>query len=299
MKRFLPLLSAALLLFFAPATVAKQPPAPVATIEAKPALWVVRDADTTIYLLGTIHLLDPKYRWLDGQVRKAFEGSGQLVVETVVPPEAEAQAIVTKLAESPTGGPLAARLPGKLAARYKQELAAAGLPADALDRYQPWFAAVTLSMLQYNKAGMSADSGVDKTLIAAAQAAHKPIVPLESFEEQLGLFSAMSEAEQMRFLTLSLDELTRTPDMIGMLTRAWATGNVRTLSNLMNKDMRAIPTLAKRLLDDRNARWAGWIKARLAQPGTVFVAVGAGHLGGRASVQAQLAKHGIASTRLQ
>lgn len=299
MKRFLAAVSAALLLLFAPATVAKQPPAPAASIEARPALWVVKDADTTIYLFGTIHLLDPKYRWLDGPVREAFEGSGQLVVETVTPPTAEAQAIVAKLADNPAGGPLAARLPAKLAARYTRELAAAGLPANALDRYQPWFAAVTLSMLQYNKAGMSAESGVDNSLIAAAATAGKPIHPLETFEEQLGFFSAMSEAEQMRFLTLSLDELTRTPDMIETLTRAWAKGDVKTLARTMNKDMRAMPALAKRLLDDRNARWAGWIEARLAQPGTVFVAVGAGHLGGPASVQALLAKRGIASTRLQ
>jgi uncharacterized protein YbaP (TraB family) len=42
-----------------------------------------------------------------------------------------------------------------------------------------------------------------------------------------------------------------------------------------------------------------WIKQRLTKPGKVFIAVGAGHLAGRGSVQEQLAKQGITATRVQ
>ena len=43
-------------------------PAPVMAQDAaaetgKPALWVVRDADSTIYLFGTVHLLRPETVW--------------------------------------------------------------------------------------------------------------------------------------------------------------------------------------------------------------------------------------------
>jgi uncharacterized protein YbaP (TraB family) len=298
MKPFLAALSAALLFLLPPSAPAKEPPA-AGSVRATPALWVVKDADTTLYLFGTIHLLDPKYRWFEGPVREAFERADQLVVETTAPPADQAQAIVAKLAHDTSGRPMTARLPAKLAARYTRTLAAAGLPANALDRYRPWFAAVTLGLLPYEKAGMTAESGVDTTLIAAATAANKPIHPLETFEQQLRLFSAMSKAEEERFLALSLHELARAPVTIGTLTRAWAGGDVKTLTRLMNREMRESPALAKRLLDDRNANWAGWIEGRLAQPGTVFVAVGAGHLGGTASVQAMLAKRGITSARLQ
>ncbi|RZL56533.1 MAG: TraB/GumN family protein, partial [Sphingomonas sp.] len=50
---------------------------------------------------------------------------------------------------------------------------------------------------------------------------------------------------------------------------------------------------------DRNARWATWIKQRMARPGTVFIAVGAGHLAGPESVQAQLAKLGVKAERVK
>jgi uncharacterized protein YbaP (TraB family) len=48
----------------------------------------------------------------------------------------------------------------------------------------------------------------------------------------------------------------------------------------------------------RNARWASWIANRLKTPGTVFVAVGAGHLSGPDSVQSQLASLGVKSARV-
>ena len=52
------------------------------------------------------------------------------------------------------------------------------------------------------------------------------------------------------------------------------------------------------MVADRSARWAQWIEARLSKPGIVFVAVGAGHLGGKDSVQAVLARDGIKAKRV-
>ena len=59
-----------------------------------------------------------------------------------------------------------------------------------------------------------------------------------------------------------------------------------------------MPELAQVLLIQRNGNWAKWIKDRLARPGTVFVAVGAGHLAGKGSVQDQLKDLGVASVRI-
>lgn len=270
-----------------------------ATLQATPALWVAKDADTTIYLFGTIHLLDPRYRWFDGAVKGAFDKSGELVVETVSPPPAEAQALVTKLAVDLSGVPLAQRLPPRLARKYAKALASAGISADAFDRFEPWFAGVTLSVMQYQKMGMQASSGVDIALIAAAQAAHKPVHPLEGFEQQLSLLSSLPPDKQRRFLALSVADMKKAPKTIAKLQTAWAKGDEDALAREMNKGTRKMPELSKLLLDDRNARFADWIKARLDQPGVVFVAVGAGHLGGKHSVQAMLAARGISTTRLR
>jgi uncharacterized protein len=66
----------------------------------------------------------------------------------------------------------------------------------------------------------------------------------------------------------------------------------------MNESMRETPELSKVLLADRNARWAEWIEARMAKPGTVFIAVGAGHLAGNDSVKAMLAQRKLTATRV-
>ncbi len=77
----------------------------------------------------------------------------------------------------------------------------------------------------------------------------------------------------------------------------WLGGDADGLAVLINGE-ESDPALYKHILVDRNANWAKWIKARLAQPGTVFVAVGAGHLAGKGSVQDQLKKLGLKSKRV-
>ena len=78
----------------------------------------------------------------------------------------------------------------------------------------------------------------------------------------------------------------------------WARGDPDALARLMNDDLKASPEVAQVLLYRRNARWADWIKARMARPGTVFVAVGAGHLSGKGSVIDDLAAKGVRVERV-
>ena len=82
------------------------------------------------------------------------------------------------------------------------------------------------------------------------------------------------------------------------MVEAWKKGDAEELARIMNKDEDE-PALMEKLLYARNRTWAQWIRARLEKPGTVFVAVGAGHLAGAGSVQDDLGKMGIASSRVQ
>jgi uncharacterized protein YbaP (TraB family) len=58
------------------------------------------------------------------------------------------------------------------------------------------------------------------------------------------------------------------------------------------------PAAYRTLIADRNALYGGWIEQRLNQPGTVFVAVGSGHLSGKDSVQNWLSSKGIVAHRI-
>ena len=89
---------------------------------ADPALWVVRDADTTIYLFGTVHMLKPGLSWFDEGVKSAFDRSNELVLELVMPDQPEMQALVSELGMSPTGPSLPDQLPPAEAAKFRAAL---------------------------------------------------------------------------------------------------------------------------------------------------------------------------------
>src|SRR5215213_6648151 len=86
---------------------AKAPPQP------RPALWQLSDADTTVYLFGTIHLLPTNYQWRTPRFNQAVAGANELVVETIVDIGNPAEILAAKknLGYSPGLPPIADRVP--------------------------------------------------------------------------------------------------------------------------------------------------------------------------------------------
>jgi uncharacterized protein YbaP (TraB family) len=259
-----------------------------ATVDADPALWVVKDKDTTIYLFGTIHVLKPGLSWFDDGVKKAFDSSDELVLEMVQPDQATMQNIVLSKAYSLSGPTLTERLPEADRGNYLKAMNSLGIPPAAFDRVQPWFAATNLSLLPLMKLGYDPKSGPETVLTEAAATDKKAIEGLETPEQQIGYLAGLPEKVQMAFLESTLKDLPKTEETMNGMVAAWSRGDPDALAKFMNDGLDDSPELAKTLLFDRNARWAQWIKARLDKPGTVFVAVGAGHLAGRQSVIDQL-----------
>lgn len=293
-------LSALLLAIGAPALAQTPAPAPApAPVQADPALWVVKDADTTIYLFGSVHVLKPDIVWFDDEVKAAFNKADTLVLEMVQPDQAEMMGLVTKLGIDPDGPPLSEKLAEKPRAAYVAAMTANGLPWQALEGFEPWMAGITLAVAPLGKLGYVEDAGVEKVLTKAAQAAGKPIVGLETADQQLGYFDTLPEPQQIAFLNATVAELPKMESEFGTLVDNWAKGETETLGEQMNASLEATPELAQILLFNRNANWAKWIKTRLDTPGTVFVAVGAGHLAGPKDVQDQLKALGIETARVK
>ncbi|AEI38514.1 MAG: TraB/GumN family protein [Zymomonas mobilis subsp. pomaceae] len=267
-------------------------------IDAHPALWMIHKNNTTIYLFGTIHLLDPRYDWFNRHIKEAFEQSSELVIETKAPPADQVQAIVSELALNKSGKPLPKRLPIALTRRIEAELTRFHMPKNSLDRFEPWFVAVTLTMLHYQKSGIKTLSGVEPILIAKAQSEAKNINELEDFKQQLSFLANLSPADQEVFLRSSLEEDEQSSFIIRLLIKAWAAGDENRLANIVNQNMSQLPHLQNILLEERNRHWAAWIENRLKTPGTVFLAVGAGHLGGAKNLRSILAEHQIYPVRI-
>ena len=280
---------------------AKQPArhAPRAKPDADPALWVVRDADTTIYLFGTIHVLKPGLTWFDEAVRQAFDRSDELKLEIVEADAPTMAALVQAKGMSPTGPTLTQKLPVKERPQLVKYMAQAGLPPAAYDRMRPWLAASYLQVQSLVKVGYDPASGPEQVLTAAAKDAGKPVSGLETVEQQIGFFAGLSDGAQLSMLDETLDEMPTLQRSMGRMVDEWAAGKTDLIAKELNDGITRSPETMRVLLADRNKRWADWIKGRLAQPGTVFIAVGAGHLAGTTSVQAELAKRGVATTRVR
>lgn len=264
--------------------------------DAHPALWKVQRGDATIYLFGTTHALKPEVTWFDGPVKAAFDQSQELALEVLEPDPARMAAIVGTATTSDTR-PLIDRLPEKERAAYAQRLASFGLPPAAFDRFDPWFAMVNFGGLALRKAGYNTDLSCEHVLAAAARNSGKALVGLETPEQQFGYFKSAPVPLQLESLVRLLDREDRTAEVVDNIARLWRGGDPDGVAAAMNAEFTS-PAFAKTIVTDRNARWAQWIEARLARPGIVFLAVGAGHLGGKESVQAVLARGGIKAERL-
>jgi uncharacterized protein len=283
----------------APARPPASAPAASATPAPRgPALWKVADEDTTIYLFGTVHALPKDVDWYRGAIAEALASSQVLVTEVPMGElsKPEVQKIFIAKAQLPEGQTLRGLLDDEQRAVYEAALAKLGLPAAAFDRYEPWFAAMTLGALPLLKGGYALEAGVEKAIEAKVGA--KTRDALETVEGQLEIFDGMPLEDQKAYLVSVAGQVDKVvPSMNGMVA-AWADGDAERLAALLNEALDD-PRLADRLLYARNRAWARWVEARLADPGTVFVAVGAGHLAGENSVQDYLIRSGTPVVRVQ
>jgi len=271
-----------------------------ATTDADPALWVVKDADTTIYLFGTVHVLKPGLGWFDEAVKSAFDKSDELMLEMVMPEDQAAMAKeMMPLAIDQSGKTLSSRLDPDQLKAYQAALASLGVAPAQFDMFEPWFPAMTLSVLPLTKLGYDPEQGVEKLLTSSAKKTGKPVSGLETLGQQLGYFDTLPENQQIGFLNSVVRDLDKLGPQLDKMVAQWAKGDPDALAVTMNESLAETPELAKVLLWDRNARWADQLKARMDQPGTVFVAVGAGHLAGKKSVQDYLKARGLTAKRVK
>jgi hypothetical protein len=254
----------------------------------EPAVWTLADEDTTIRIMGTVHFLRPELDWRSEEIDTALAEAGTLVFEAdVSSPDAasEMMAFVSSHALFTDGRQLTSLLDEAETAELKEALDYLGFPLGAMETFRPWYAAVNLSVLQMQKDGFDPGAGVEQVLEREGKAAGKDFAYLETIEEQLGRFANLPDDEQVDFLISSAESVEEGSEMLDVLVNEWEDGDVAGLAVLMsNPEMMGSEAIYDALLKERNQDWLPKIEAMLDEPGTVLVAVGAGHLAGKDSV---------------
>jgi len=282
----------------APALVPAVVPAVRPATGAGPALWVIRDADSTLYLFGTVHVLRPDTGWGTAKVDAAFDAASDIWFEISNPDDQAAiMPLIQQYGLSPAT-PLSSLLTPAEIAELDAAARTMGATAAQMDPLRPWFAGLTLSMAPLVKAGYDPASGVELTLTARAKAAGKPIHGFETIDSQVRVLAGLPQDVQLEFLRSTLKDFEEATVMLDEMVAAWAQGDVASLERVAITDMKVeAPEVYDALLVRRNADFANQIQTLLAGSGTAFIAVGAAHLIGEDSVQSMLEQRGIAVVR--
>lgn len=265
-----------------------------------PALWVVKDADSTLYLFGTVHVLRPTIGWASDRVNAAFDSADEIWFEISDPDnQAAIMPLVQQYGLSPDK-PLSSLLTAEEVAELDAAARTVGMTAAQLDPMRPWLAGLTLSVAPLVKAGYDPQSGVELALKARAEAAGKPIKAFETIDKQVRILATMEEPIQLEFIRQTLEDFDDAVKMLDDMVDAWSRGDVAELDRVVVEDMQQeAPGVYKAILVDRNADWANQIETLLEGSGTAFIAVGAAHLAGDDSVQAMLTQRGVHVERLE
>lgn len=262
----------------------------VVPARAEPPVWVVRDADSEMVLFGSVHVLPPGLDWRPAALNAALAKADDLWFELPVSPETEQE--VARLAAAvgilPPGRSLFEMLPPEAAERMVRVADAYGVDKSTLARLEPWLAEVALGAAAYRRAGADTSNGVEQTLSAAAPPAAQREA-LETPAQQIGFFDQSPLADQLASLEQTLVELETDPDGYKTLVEAWMRGDTALIDHEALQSLReASPNVFRRLVTERNARWAATLDRRLKGRGRTVVVVGVGHLVGPGGLPARL-----------
>lgn len=262
-------------------------------------MWVIKDADSTIYLLGSIHVMKPDTPWLTPAIQARFDSAQEVWFEIPdLDNKAAAGPVAQKYMFDPQGDMTSDLTPVELA-RIDDLLKPMGLNAAALKTMRKWAVGLIITMQEINRLGYATDTGVDVTLMKQARDGGKAVHGFETMESQMQALVPETEADELTALRAMVKDIDTMPQDLGDLFNAWKAGDTEALTRLMIDRMQTEdPKGYRRLIVERNTAWEPQIEQILAGKGTAFITVGAGHLVGPDSVIAMLKAHGITAERL-
>jgi hypothetical protein len=263
-------------------------------------LWKASKGDSTLFLVGSVHLLTKDYYPLDPALDAAYKDSDLLVEEIdlgeMMATENQMQMLMTGML--PSGQTLDNVLSPATLKAVTARLEQLGMPVEPLKRFKPWLLALTLLGIEWQKAGFEAELGLDRHFYDRARTDNKPVQGLETIGFQISRFDEMRMEEQDRLLAETLKEMDTQKASVTALANAWKAGDVATVEQIVLQDLKSEPRLYQRMLVDRNRDWLPKLEALGARGARALVVVGAAHLIGPDGLLEMLKARGYAIEQL-
>lgn len=262
----------------------------------QPALWTVHGPHGEVVLFGSVHLLPGGLEWRPPALDRAVSLADDLWFELPLDQATDDDARRLSLSRGalPPGDSLWAHLAPAQRDRLERAAASVGLPPAALTSLRPWMAELTLSLAEDSRDGAVATEGVEARLQADARPAARRHA-LETVRQQVGFLAGAPIGDQIASLDETAREMIADGDLYARIVREWMAADMTALQHdALDTLATAAPATYRRLIVDRNRRWARLL-ARIAREGRgiTVVVVGAGHLVGPAGVPALLRARGL------
>lgn len=267
-------------------------PAPQSASAPQHFFWKVSDANSSVWLLGSIHFADSSFYPLDSVIETAFVNAEELAVEIDVTDDSVNTEIASESMQHgmmPAGKRLQDILPPEMWNSVDSICNVWGIPSVTLQAMRPWLAAMTLSAFAIQRAGIDPTLGVDAVLLDRAAHDGKAIVGLETASEQIGALADTTDSDSagIFYLKSTLREVSELDSMVARIVRAWKTGDDALLRETMEgekkydegtREKEFSDKLDEKVYKSRNVKMAERIAEFLSEDRNVFVVVGAAHL---------------------
>ena len=262
---------------------------------AKPPVWIIRDADSTIVLFGSVHLLPAGLDWRPDALTEALARADDVWFE--IPIDEQTQIDADRLFQSrgmlPADDDIFRHLTPAQGERLRRVADAMGFYSAHVARWRPWYADVRLSDTYNGRAGGDASDGVERQIQAMTPLAARRRA-FETTAQQIQFFAGTPVADQVASLDETLREIEERPDLFHQIVDHWMSGDIAAIEvDAVDTLRSASPILFDRLITQRNRHWVKTIRRRLAGRGVTVIVVGVGHLVGPGGVPALLRAQGV------
>lgn len=241
-------------------------------------LWRMEKDGRVSWLYGTMHLNHIDYAKPGPQIMMAMRSSDVLAVE-----------INTLQAPAPAPSAATPRFEPKLSGSQFERVAKAYVrECIAVSPATVAAAAVTMPLLitQAQRQGLLAGYSPDSRLVQIAQRTGKPVVELETIEQQVAAMAPRSQTEfdeAFQVALLEFESGKMQSDLL-QLNQAWRQSAWEVFVKLEQDMTSRRPEFSQRLLDQRNILMAEKIDALHRDGKRIFVAVGVLHMAGKAAL---------------
>ena len=273
------------------------------SLEAKSLLYKMSSNDSTIYILGSIHLAKPELYPLDKEITKAYKESEVLVVE-LDPSSVESmntiQQVIISAGRYPSGKSLKTELSAKTYRALEEYTKKVGMPISSMQSMKPWVVMLQLTVTEMIRLGYFPDLGVDRYFLDLAKSEHKNVISLETAQEQMSLVAKDDKHFQDKLLLYTLESMHEMEPMLDEMFMYWKNGDAAAFDKIMSMPLETDPSLNE-IYDDliiqRNYRMTQKIEGLLRTKKTYFVVVGSGHVVGEEGIISLLKQKGYKLTQ--